>query len=307
MMVTKRRLPIQPKWLIVVGSLMMLLGVVQPAVIVEAQDNPRVFRAELRLETASISDADTNNDISVKLSFYNDTWIDHARDDFERGDNHLYDLLLDNISRLSDIQYLRIRKSGTDAWCIKSIQLIINRGMLFSRTWPGAECHWMDQGGGFNPEILIPREEFDLSLPGSQPPRNTMDAANLQRLVESAVGHGIAGRYRFNGSDGAVDIADVSGDTLKVEVALREFNSSNTVEMSFNLIISCQNEVRVRIDKPVIRRFVAGLNATTSRNPDPLMEDTRRYLRQVLNRRVRDCSTSNTIVVTNGPEIRIHQ
>jgi hypothetical protein len=56
----------------------------------------QVSRLQVRLRTADVSDADTDDSVHVSVNDYNmnhGTWLDYGRNDFERGDEFTYELL----------------------------------------------------------------------------------------------------------------------------------------------------------------------------------------------------------------------
>jgi hypothetical protein len=89
-------------------------------------DGRSVWRVQLRLRTANVEDAGTEDSVRVQLNGPNLTWIDYARRDFARGDEFTYDLLLDGVSDLADINTIYIHKEGTDGWCLESLGLLVN-------------------------------------------------------------------------------------------------------------------------------------------------------------------------------------
>lgn len=90
-------------------------------------DGTRVSRVQIRLKTGTGSNHGTNDDVYVSLNLAgNKTWVDYARNDFERGDSYLYDLVLEHVVGLGDIQWVEIGKDGTDGWCIKEVELRID-------------------------------------------------------------------------------------------------------------------------------------------------------------------------------------
>lgn len=122
-----------------------------------------MIRAQIRLRTANITNADTEDSVAVLLnsatSLYavpsgNKTWLDYPHDDFERGADFLYDLSLGHVSEIGDINMISIQKSGGDAWCLAGFDLIINNKapvgadsgtVLFTRSFenlPGG-CLWL--------------------------------------------------------------------------------------------------------------------------------------------------------------------
>ena len=76
----------------------------------DGNDNT-VWRAELVLHTADVEDAGTDDSVFILLNSAagdtqpggNRTWLDYARDDFERGATHSYDLGTVSVGELGDI------------------------------------------------------------------------------------------------------------------------------------------------------------------------------------------------------------
>jgi hypothetical protein len=54
------------------------------------------------------------------------TLINKDRSDFDRTHGHAWDLRLDGINQISDPDYLRISKTGSDGMCIRYMSLKIN-------------------------------------------------------------------------------------------------------------------------------------------------------------------------------------
>ena len=50
----------------------------------------------------------------------NETWLDYARNNFEKGDIFAYDLNLGGIGEIDDITQLSISKTGSDGWCLRT-------------------------------------------------------------------------------------------------------------------------------------------------------------------------------------------
>jgi len=109
-------------------------------------DRHPVWRVQIRLVTGDVGGGGTDDDVNIRLTTIQDsTWIDYARNDFERGDNFLYDLGFSNgVTTLDNIQMLRVTKFGGDAWCLKKIEIVVNGNTtLFSRTF-GPTCQWLN-------------------------------------------------------------------------------------------------------------------------------------------------------------------
>jgi hypothetical protein len=132
-----------------------------------------VWRAEVILETANVSNADTEDSVHVSLNpgntnvvpHGNSTWLDYARDDFERGHTDSYDLNLGGVSELSDITHVYVSKTGDDAWCVRSLGLKVNNVQVFSKSFsalPGG-CLWVDDDDGHSLQFAVPFAELRAS------------------------------------------------------------------------------------------------------------------------------------------------
>jgi len=164
-------------------------------------DGRSVWRVQLRLVTANVKDAETDDSIRVALNGPNLTWVDYGRDDFERGDDFTYDLLLDGVSDLADINTIYIHKEGTDGWCLKSLALLVNSkeenpieiyNKDFSSTAAG--CQWIDKESGYKEYYNVSRSTLrahPLWQNFLQPPLQQalgMLRHELESRVESIVG-----------------------------------------------------------------------------------------------------------------------
>jgi hypothetical protein len=106
-----------------------------------------VLRLQLTLETADLTDANTDSSVYVIIG-NRTTWLDHSRDDFERGDLRTYDLT--PVGDTADIRSLRLGKTGSDGWCVKRLVLLVNGGSMFSKSFTNTPsgCLWLDNEGG---------------------------------------------------------------------------------------------------------------------------------------------------------------
>ncbi len=113
-------------------------------------DGRKVSRLQLRLRTANVQDAGTEDDIMVALNGANSTWLDYGRNDFERSDEFTYELLLDGMSDLANIETLYIKKEGTDGWCLTSLALVVNEVEIYNQDFSSTSstCQWIDKASG---------------------------------------------------------------------------------------------------------------------------------------------------------------
>lgn len=123
----------------------------------DGNDNA-VWRAVLVLETANIENADTEDDVRVRLNgatvttmpSSNHTWLDYARDDFERATSQSFDLNLTSVGELGDINQITIAKPGDDGWCLRGFTLEVNGFAVYGEDFSGrpAGCLWLENSGG---------------------------------------------------------------------------------------------------------------------------------------------------------------
>ncbi|MDH3677271.1 MAG: PLAT/LH2 domain-containing protein, partial [Nitrosopumilus sp.] len=117
-------------------------------------DNP-VWRARIIIEVSDEKDANTDGWVFVQLNSDNITWLDYYRDDFERGTTNVYDLRLDNVDTIKDINLVKIGLEGkmvddeftSDGICIKSILIVINDGKIYFQNYDHLspyQCRWID-------------------------------------------------------------------------------------------------------------------------------------------------------------------
>ncbi|MGE0825821.1 MAG: hypothetical protein AB7G75_27100 [Candidatus Binatia bacterium] len=175
-------------------------------------DGRKVSRLRLRIRTANVPDANTNDDVHVSLRDNDNggTWLNYGRDDFERGDEFTYELLLhdifDGIQDLSEINHIYLLKPGDDGWCIESLTLVadtrngVDNGVeIFTQDFgpTASTCRWLD---GQQNYLVIGRDTLrahPLWQAYKQPdPPLALHPIDLERRIEGTVGHIIhAGTY----------------------------------------------------------------------------------------------------------------
>ena len=123
-----------------------------------------VWRAQIIFHTANVSNANTDDKIYVNLNGYanavprnNSTWLDYGRNDFERGTTYAYDLNLDYLGEIGDINQINISKTGDDGWCIQDFTLQVNGLDLFTQDFSDLSggCLWLDSGSGHSRTHIV--------------------------------------------------------------------------------------------------------------------------------------------------------
>jgi hypothetical protein len=133
--------------------------------VTHAEQPQPIFRAQLKLRTANVPEAGTDDDIEVLLQHRavivprgNSTWIDYGRNDFEPGDEFTYDLDFSDLRRISDITQISIEKSGSNPWCVSKVELIINELTYFEQEFADFPdgCFWLNHAS--DRRLVIPFE-----------------------------------------------------------------------------------------------------------------------------------------------------
>ena len=174
-------------------------------------------RVRLELHTGDVGDAGTDDDVQVVLSEptstgMNYTWLDYGRNDFERRDTFTYDLNLNQLGFLSDINRIRITKDGTNGWCLADFRLLVNEVPVYAENFhhlPGG-CRWLDGDDGHQPTYEVAHatirahalwqgyvepQRLDLDVSGLPLVTATLriPQSETEQRIEGMIGHTIHG------------------------------------------------------------------------------------------------------------------
>ena len=133
------------------------------------------------------------------------------RDDLARGSDTTYDLNYSDLSSLTDITMLSLRKPGDDALGIAEVELLVNNRRVFHKLFgeTAATCLWLDQGEAGGPpayavwaQELRAHESWQAYI--AAPPDPSLDAAfhvfpqaRLVSQLEAVVGDRLHGRPAY--------------------------------------------------------------------------------------------------------------
>lgn len=196
-----------------------------------------VKRLQLRLRVANVANADLDRPLEVRLQSPswlvptvtnwrpagNSTWVDSTGDDFERGSEKTYDLMLGNISEVSDITQVTFAAPGNDRLCIAGFDLLVGTQTAFSRNFgnTASTCAWV---GGSDVAGVGHRE-----LRGSaswQALGNEFfagyDGPALRSVLEAQFGHFLHGLGELR--SGSVNTTFRDRDRLSVSVPIRVYD-----------------------------------------------------------------------------------
>lgn len=209
-------------------------------------DGRSVWRLQLRLRMADVEDAGSDDDIYVAVNGRNTTWLNYSHNDFERGSDFTYDLLLDGVSDLSDINGMIIEKTGSDGVCIESLSFLVNGSEIFTQQFgsTSSTCHWLDQEDGNETSLIVSRAAMrahPLWQGFQQPsPPFGFPRAELESRIEGIVGDALHAKDAYWGElDGEryVEVTGKDEQVIHVTVDLKaEVPGSNPeVDLSFDL------------------------------------------------------------------------
>jgi hypothetical protein len=215
-----------------------------------------VIRAQIVIHTAAVSGANTDDPVAVILGD-SVTWLDYPQDDFELDHTDAYDLKLDSISEIGDIESLTIWKTGSNAWCIAGLDLLVNdQGasedgyILYSHDFgnePGG-CHWLNDGAIGSDSFTVTHQQLR-AYPGwySFNPAivPVIPASELKSQVEMFLGDAFHGTAAYWGDNGSVNLTPhPDQNTIHVDSHFKvEVTGPNPdVDLSFDLVVSggCQ-------------------------------------------------------------------
>ena len=153
-------------------------------------DTMPIWRAQVRFVTANVDNGNTDDTVKIALNVNNQTLLDSELNDFERGTDHTYDLRLDGISQLSDLDYFRISKSGSDGWAIQEMFLIINGRTIYHQSF--APLLRLDNENGYSTVYFIddyfmrPRSEWVNYVSPTRP--SVIPVNDMRSRLESLLG-----------------------------------------------------------------------------------------------------------------------
>jgi hypothetical protein len=192
----------------------------------------------------------------------NKTWINYSHDDFERGSDFTYDLSLDRIGEIGDINMISIQKSGGDAWCLAGFDLLVNGAVLFSRSFeaqPGG-CQWLTNATSTSNIVTVSFPElratpgwasFHPTIPPVFPPEEIVSR------LESIVGNAIHGSALYWGELQGSEYLEVTKvpdqNALHVDLDLAasvDYAPNPSVDIQFDLMVSggCTPDRRIALN-----------------------------------------------------------
>ena len=209
-----------------------------------------IWRVQLRVQTADVEDAGTDDSVRMALNLNNNTWLDYGRDDFPRNNTFDYDLKLDNVATIADLSHIYLAKTGSDGLCLKSVALLVNGRLIYDRVFPGYGL-WLDNSGGHSNTFVVNYTQLrqdNAWQAYTQPfPPFLIPRLELENRIEGLVGDFITGNKLYWGHlyGRAVQVTQKrdASNTLRVDLDLAYdvFGFDPEVDVDFDLEVRCVN------------------------------------------------------------------
>jgi hypothetical protein len=211
-----------------------------------------IHRIQLRVVVGNVTDAGTDDDVVVSLNPKNATWLDYARNDFERGSTFTYDLLTDGVARFDDIDWIAFAKTGTDGVCIARVDLIVNNSRQPSYSRSFFPCRSLDDENGHTRDLALRYDDLRRSPAWRQyTPPNVVDqlilrADEVQSRIESLVGHFLhfsPGYWgKFYGAPVELERSDSHTIHVDLDLAGEADGPDPEVDVDFDINATCNSE-----------------------------------------------------------------
>lgn len=208
-------------------------------------EDTRIWRAQIELKIGDKDEAETDDNVFVKLNGEHLAWLESSQDDFQRNSQLKYDLVIPFDLTIGKIEGLAIGLEGknsdsseTDGICIEEITLWINNDAIYQRSFLQEDvfdpefiikCIWIDPDERLKPNfILINAEELKSSALWknfrNQHPPTTVNSEVIEDILENWYGHGLRHFSPF-------EYGKLNGDEY---VELRAINTTH-FEVDFDL------------------------------------------------------------------------
>lgn len=271
----------QSAWLSAVGALSVWLLATSSA-FAAPPNTMSIWRVQVRFITADVDDAGSDSSVWIKLNDNNKTYIDSGRDDRERGHDETYELRLDGVHSLADLDYFRIEKDGDDGWAIRRMMLIVNNVAIYDESFSSSPL-WLDNEGGaarirfIDDQFMRPRSQWASYVVPARP--SIVPVGDMNARVESLHGDFTTPTSNLSLREtghGDASLNAININTWQVHVDLTEKNIlliGQDINVDFKMQVGCTG------GNPTFT--VSSVNASSSF--EPYTTDTRAQARDFVN------------------------
>lgn len=225
--------------------------------------NLLVHRLQLRLRVANVANAGTDDPLEVRLQSPswlvpavtnwrpagNSTWVDSTANDFERNSNLTYDLMLTNVSEVSDVTQITLAKPGSDQLCVASLELLANGLLAFARTYgdTASSCAWMGGGNVLSVDFPDLRNSTSWNQLGTVT-FSGFNGAAMRSIIQAQFGHALHGMGELrNGS--AITTTRANESRLNVFVPIRVYDvpvlGDVDSDVRFDLVLTTAGQLSI--------------------------------------------------------------
>ena len=209
-------------------------------------------------------------------------WLDLPGADRQRGATDTYELVLEGIQRVSDIQHIEIASSTEDDWCIKHVALGLNARAdgtpetVFETDF--GRGVWIRSARASNRTVMVATSEDLRASPtwNLDGPRaaltgapEVISVATLSRIIGGILGNALGRRGELEAYDWARDArvpfwtdddprpnaAVIRTDLVTVEERAILRDRRRSVELSMTLVATCEGgRLRLDVENVVLER-----------------------------------------------------
>ena len=241
-----------------------------------------VWRLQLRVKTSNVKNANTDDEVYVKLTSAKSSvyYLDRAGDDREKNKVNTYDILDPNIRTMRDIKMLQLMLKGNDGWCVKSIEILVNDVNIPVYSKKFKTCQWLDGNDHDGPSLYISGTKlrnhagwrYTSQNKAIWLPPTIIKRATLEQMVESYVGHMMntnpgMRKLEFGKKYGRayVEAKKAGGNKLHFDLDLAYHKGIDLeTDVDFDLVVSCYNNkinlkaqsVKGKVNIPIVSRLV---------------------------------------------------
>ncbi len=242
-----------------------------------------VWRLQVKITTDGRSDANTDDKAYVQIgnSTQNRFYLDKGGDDRERNRTDVYDLVNVGVTKIRDIRFLKIAKQGTDGWCIKKVEILVNNvpTPIYQKTY--SSCQWIDGNDGHPSSITIASHQlrqysqwkYTSQNQGSIwfPPLGTLPRDMFENIVESLFGHlrhvqndlkGVYWGKKYGSRWVEASYKAGPNPTIHFDLDLaKDVNNffDPEVDVDFDLVFSCANgKITLELQNPTVKGYYWG-------------------------------------------------
>ncbi len=224
-----------------------------------AFENVSICRIQLKVKTNGMENANTDNPVWVTFNEKDEPfYLNLSKNDRERNQTDIYDVLSPNINKIKDIRFINIGLEGNDGWNIREITLLVNGVSIYKKTY-SSKGLWLDGNDSKRkPAVFIPRNvlrkypnfKYNSVTNNIWKGPSMIQKAFITSLVESAVGNSLYNvkKVSWGKKQGKTFINSkrINNNTLRFDLDLSyEINNAPDVEIDvdFDLVFTCKNGV----------------------------------------------------------------